>query len=68
MWQREEKEKQVVTIEYWYDRQIRLWTILKKDGNDNQIDHAEYEPRIADLKITLAEMAKDYPRARFVKF
>lgn len=66
MWQREKPE--VVTIEYWYDRQLRLWTILKKDRDDNQIDHAEYEPRIADLKITLAQMEKEYPQARFLKF
>jgi hypothetical protein len=58
----------VATIEYWYDRFLRLWTILMKDRDGNQIGYAEYEPRIGELNVTLAEMKKEYPNAVFKKF
>jgi hypothetical protein len=57
----------VVKIEYWYDRSLRLWTILKMDRDGNQIGDADYEPRIDDLNLTLDEMRKEYPNAVFKK-
>lgn len=29
-------------VEYWYDRHIKSWTILRKDNEDNQVGNADY--------------------------
>ena len=26
----------------WYDRELRLWTAVRKDPNDNQVGYAGY--------------------------
>lgn len=36
--------KSFYSVDYWYDRSQRLWTILRKDKEDNQIGNAEYAP------------------------
>lgn len=31
-----------LTPDLWYDRHLRLWTLLWKDEEDNQVGQAEY--------------------------
>ena len=38
-----------VKIDYWWDRSIRLWTIVARDADDNQIGDATYEPRRSEM-------------------
>lgn len=33
-----------LTPDLWYDRSLRLWTLLWKDEEDNQVGPAEYFP------------------------
>ena len=33
-----------LTPDLWYDRHLRLWTLLWKDEEDNQVGPAEYFP------------------------
>jgi len=58
----------VAMIEYWYDRILRLWTILLRDAEGNQIGNAEYEPRILEAKYTVGRLRKEYPKAKVVKY
>ena len=55
-------------IEYWYDRSLRLWTILVQDEEGNQIGDAHYDVRISDARVTLEQLRKENPRAGIKKF
>lgn len=54
-------------IEYWYDRSLKLWTIIVKDEEGNQIGEAEYDVRISDVRVTLDRLKKDNPKALVLK-
>lgn len=60
--------QKVVVIEYWYDRSLRLWTILLMDAEGNQIGNAEYDARISDALVTCSRLKAEHPEARVVKF
>jgi hypothetical protein len=34
----------ILTPDIWYDRHLRLWTLLWKDVEGNQVGPAEYYP------------------------
>ena len=34
----------ILTADIWYDRSLRLWTLLWKDWEGTQHGHAEYYP------------------------
>jgi hypothetical protein len=57
----------VQRIEYWYDRSLRLWTILKKDQDGNQIGCAEYAPNSGDLIQVMLKLQQEYPNAEVKK-
>ena len=45
-------------IKYWYDPNIKLWTIITMDKHGNQINDAEYFQNKTD-------MLNDYPDFKF---
>lgn len=36
------EEKEAVTVDRWYDRHIRLWTLILRDDDGNQVGDAIY--------------------------
>lgn len=36
--------KPSLTIDYWWDKHIRAWTIVTKDPQGNQVGCADYAP------------------------
>lgn len=47
-----------LTPDLWYDRSLRIWTLLWKNEEDNQVGLAEYFPT---KKLALDRMVKYQP-------
>lgn len=49
------------TVEWWYDRSIRLWTCIWVDNFGNQLGAAQYAPNKAAMQKLVERMEDSEP-------
>lgn len=54
------EDKKGVSIDYWWDSSLRLWTILARDRDGNQVGEADYAPNKTLLPEAIASMKKEH--------
>lgn len=54
-------ENHVFTIDFWYDRSLRLWICLWLDKYGNQLGAAQYAPNKAEKELLVCRMKDTEP-------